>query len=217
MNNITLKEYEGMKYYEYLPANFDEGKKYPFMVFLHGAGERGAVELAKKHGPIREVENGLDLPCVLIVPSCEENKTWFNYLERLAGLIKQYRKNAFIDKDRICMTGLSMGGYGTWAFGMAFPELLSAIAPLCGGGMAWNAKMLVKTPVWAFHGDQDNVVHISESEKMVQALKSCGGNVKYTVYNGYYHDIWTVTYKNPEFYSWILSQVRCEEYITKDE
>ena len=215
MDNILLKEYEGMQYYEYFPADFNKEKKYPLMVFLHGAGEREFVEQAKKFGPIHEVEQGMNVQAIVLCPFCKGSNTWFNYLEKLQKLICIYRENSYVDENRVCMTGLSMGGYGTRVFGMSYPELLSAIAPLCGGGMAWNVKTLIKTPVWAFHGDADDVVEISESDKIVNALRKCGGNVKYTVYKGYRHDIWTVTYKNPEFYEWILSQERCEEYRGK--
>ncbi|MBQ3572007.1 MAG: hypothetical protein IJA15_04175, partial [Clostridia bacterium] len=94
MYSITLREYEGMKYYEYIPAGFDETKKYPLMIFLHGAGERGQVEHVKTFGPLHEIENGMDIPCVLIAPFCEGVDTWFNYFERIGNLIKLYRQNS---------------------------------------------------------------------------------------------------------------------------
>ncbi|WP_298847029.1 carboxylesterase family protein [Clostridium sp.] len=111
-----------------------------------------------------------------------------------------------VDESKTYLTGISMGGYGTWALSMACPDKFAAIAPICGGGMAWYAGALNKMPVWAFHGANDDVVSLSESKNIVNAIVANEGSVKYTVYPDAYHDSWTETYNNPELYTWLLQR-----------
>ncbi len=109
-----------------------------------------------------------------------------------------------MDTERIYLTGLSMGGYGTWALAAKYPERFAAIVPICGGGKRFMARSLKDIPVWAFHGAKDNVVPLKESVKMVNAVKALGGNARLTVYPDAGHDSWTETYRNKELYSWFL-------------
>lgn len=212
MDKFSVKCFEDMYYYEYLPKGFESSRPYPLMLFLHGAGERGLLEHVKRYGPLHEIEEGMELPFVIVAPYCEGSKTWFDYGERLGRFLETYRKKTYVDKEKIYCTGLSMGGFGTWSFGMSHPEWFAAIAPVCGGGMAWNTETLVKTPVWTFHGDCDDTVSIEETKRMVESLKGRGGNVRFTVYPGYNHDVWTVTYRNTSFYKWLLDNSRNEAY-----
>ena len=190
-----------------LPADYGKSRKsWPLVLFLHGSGESGSdLAKVKVHGPPKLVEANGPFPFILVSPQ-SSGRGWnpdvLNAL--LDSIIKQYR----VDKDRVYLTGLSMGGYGTWSLAAAHPEKFAAIAPLCGGGNPADAAKLVKIPTWVFHGAKDTTVPPKRSEEMVEALKAAGGNPKFTVYPDAGHDCWTVTYDNPEFYQWLLAQKR---------
>ncbi|MCM8529875.1 MAG: prolyl oligopeptidase family serine peptidase [Lentisphaeraceae bacterium] len=195
----------------YKPKNYSSEKALPLMIFLHGMGERGNDILkAKKHGPSKEAESKKDFPFILIVPQCLKDtkagkgKGWWkpNDLELLLTHVKKTYK---VDEKRIYLTGLSMGGFGSWAWAAKSPQHFAAVAPICGGGNPKTAKSLKKLPIWVFHGDKDSAVNISKSQVMVDALKKIDGNVKFTIYPGVKHDSWTQTYANPELYTWFLS------------
>jgi len=109
-------------------------------------------------------------------------------------------------EDRVYLMGFSMGGYGTWQLAMSIPNMVAAIVPICGGGMYWNAGRLMNVPVWAFHGKEDALVYVEESEKMVRAVNKNGGKAKLTIYPECGHDSWSETYKNPEVFEWLLSK-----------
>jgi len=118
-----------------------------------------------------------------------------------------------VDKDRVYLTGLSMGGFGVWALATEYPDRFAAIAPICGGGrrlldFPGRLARIVNLPVWSFHGDRDEEIPVEESTKLVEALRQHGGNVASTVYPGVGHDAWTRTYANPELYDWFLAQAR---------
>ncbi|MBN2840022.1 MAG: prolyl oligopeptidase family serine peptidase, partial [Coriobacteriia bacterium] len=113
-----------------------------------------------------------------------------------------------VDEDRVYVTGLSMGGFGTWALAAAYPDRFAAIAPICGGGDPEQACRHADVPTWAFHGEQDQVVPVERTEEMVEALQACNGDVRMTLYPDLGHDSWTVTYDNPELYEWMLKQRR---------
>ncbi len=111
-----------------------------------------------------------------------------------------------IDKTRVYLTGLSMGGYGAWMLGIASPERFAAVVPICGGGQPSLACALKDVPIWAFHGSADPVVPVSETQKMVRALEACGGNVKFTIYPGVTHDSWSQTYADDALWQWLFEQ-----------
>lgn len=195
------------KYSIQYPEGYKEkgDKDYPLMIFLHGAGERGTdLSLVDIHGPVKELNTGRSMPCIIVSPQCPENVYWqVNRLEKtLAEVLEENR----IDRSRMYLTGLSMGGYGTWNWAAAHPETFAAIAPVCGGGNPDLAEALVNMPIWVFHGAKDEVVPLSESENMVNAIKKVGGNVKLTTFPEAGHDSWTETYNNDAFYKWLFSQ-----------
>jgi predicted peptidase len=196
-----------MDYYLYLPDRYSQNDKpWPLMIFLHGAGERGDdLNKVKLHGPPKLVDQGKDFPFVIISPQCPNDNWWPNLIESVMALIDDTVEKYNIDETRIYLTGMSMGGYGTWAISCSYPQRFAAIAPVCGGGMAFIAENLKNVPVWAFHGAKDQVVLLAESEKMVSAVKKSGGNAKLTVYAKAEHDSWTETYNNPKLYEWLLS------------
>ncbi|MBG1244248.1 prolyl oligopeptidase family serine peptidase [Nostoc sp. NZL] len=179
----------------------------PTILFLHGAGERGSnLDNVKRHGVAKIVEQQPDFPFIVISPQCPQGEYW--NVKRLGTLLDEVIASYRVEPNRVYLTGLSMGGYGTWHLAAVQPERFAAIAPICGGGNPQAARKLKNLPVWAFHGAKDNVVPLSESEIMVSALKACDGNVKFTVYPEANHDSWTQTYNNPELYEWFLRHQR---------
>jgi predicted peptidase len=194
-----------LPYLLYLPKNTGK-KKLPLVMFLHGAGERGhTLDLVSVHGIPKLIKEGKDFGFIAVSPQCPVNSWWTKELDALQGLLEHVINTYNVDTKRVYLTGLSMGGMGTWQFAGTYPEYFAAIAPICGGGEWLSARMLGKIPVWAFHGDKDDVVPLEESERMVRFVKKAGGNAKLTVYKGVGHDSWTKTYNNPKFYAWLLS------------
>ena len=197
------------RYWLHLPAGYAKQpkKQWPLLLFLHGAGERGDnLELVKNHGPAKLIEQGRQLPFIVVSPQCPVDYWWRS--EVLATLLDDVERRYRVDKQRVYVTGLSMGGFGTWSLALEFTDRFAAIAPICGGGHWWAVPRIKHLPVWVFHGKQDKVVPCERSEEMVAALRQCGGNVKFTVYPKANHDSWTVTYENPELYRWLLRHKR---------
>ena len=215
---ITVTKTATLDYLLYQPKDYDAkgDKKWPLILFLHGAGERG-TDLAKVtiHGPPKLVKQGKEFPFIIVSPQCPENQRWDSaaLLALLDDLIAKHK----VDASRVYVTGLSMGGYGSWSLGMLHPEKFAAIAPICGGGSTIDVKLsnrqkanpLKTLGVWAFHGGKDSVVPVAESERMINELKKAGcADVKLTVYPEANHDSWTATYDNPELYDWFLQHKR---------
>jgi predicted peptidase len=177
------------------------------MLFLHGAGERGEdLALIKRHGVAHIVEAQPDFPFLVVSPQCPPNEAWS--ADMLVALLDEIERHYAIDPERIYGTGLSMGGFGTWALAIASPDRLAAIAPICGGGDATRVGAIRHLPVWAFHGAHDPIVPLQRSTEMVEALRQCGGHVQFTVYPEAGHDAWTETYANPALYTWFLAHTR---------
>ncbi len=194
-----------LPYLLYLPKNASK-KKLPLVMFLHGAGERGNnLDLVKIHGIPKLIEEGQEFPFIAVSPQCPENSWWPLELEALKGLLDTIMSKHNVDKKRVYLTGLSMGGYGTWYLAGMYPHLFAAIAPICGGGDFVLGKQLAKIPIWAFHGDKDDVVPLAESQRMIDIVKSAGGKPKLTVYKNVDHNSWDKTYSNPKFYEWMLN------------
>jgi predicted peptidase len=221
LKNQETKTFKGrsskrleLEYLLFLPKGYKEEKRkeWPLMLFLHGAGERGSnIAKVTVHGPPKLVKEGKDFPFIIVSPQCPEGDAWSE--EALLGLLDQVIKKHRVDQNRVYLTGLSMGGYGTWNLGLRYPERFAAIAPICGGGdvipillpAPGKEARLKRLPIWAFHGAKDNLVPLSESERMVNALKQVGNQtVKLTVYPEAGHDSWTETYNNPGLYEWLL-------------
>lgn len=205
-STITMKV--SAQYLISLPEGYGSGdQKWPLVLFLHGVGERGSdLELVKKHGPPKLIAAGKTFPFIMVAPQCPDNQWWSE--DVLSALLDRIEADYRVDKSRVYLTGLSMGGFGTWRLAAANPGRFAAIAPICGGGDTGTVCALKDTPVWAFHGARDMLVPLQESQKMVDKLKSCGGDATLTVYPEAEHDSWTETYENPELYSWMLSHSR---------
>jgi predicted peptidase len=203
-----------LKYLLFLPKGYGEQKepKWPLLLFLHGAGERGDdLSLVKKHGPPKLIEQGREFPFIIISPQCPISSWWPEQADALMALLDEVQSKYAVDVDRVYLTGLSMGGFGTWTLISRFPERFAAAAPICGGGDRYLARRLKDVPVWAFHGAKDPVVPLQATTDMVEALKRAGGEVQLTVYPEAQHDSWTETYNNPKLYEWLLSHKRKED------
>lgn len=190
-----------------LPADYDQkpGERWPLVVFLHGAGERGdQVDLVAKHGPPKRVAEGAAFPFILASPQCPAEEWWTE--QPVLELIDHLERSLRVDSRRVYLTGLSMGGYGTWHFATLAPRRFAAVAPICGGGVPYKMRWIQHLPVWAFHGAKDSVVPLEESARLVEALKKAGNTgTKFTVFPEAGHDSWTAAYADPALYEWLLS------------
>lgn len=195
-------------------SSVESGTIWPLLIFLHGSKERSDkldTQLLTSKGLTRELDNGRELPMIVLAPQCPSTSTWPLQTATLNALLDEVIKDFPIDIDRFYLTGMSMGGYGSWIWAASHPDRFAALAPL-GGGYSWifdfpeKVELLRDIPVWAFHGELDDVVPVNETKKLVEALRSYGGNVRMTIYPGSPHDCWTVTYRNDELYDWFLRQ-----------
>jgi predicted peptidase len=198
-----------LNYLLYLPPDYQTKEKVPLLVFLHGAGERGDdLELVKRHGPPKLIEQGKTFPFIIVSPQCSKNRFWTSQQLELTTLIDDIMSKYKVDPERVYLTGLSMGGFGTWSLAAYTPDRFAAIIPICGGGEPIAARVLKNTPVWAFHGAKDPLVPVRRSKEMVDALLKLKDEAKLTIYTEALHDSWTATYANPEIYQWLLSHQR---------
>jgi predicted peptidase len=205
------------------PAKVEVGTKYPLVIFLHGAGERGTDnEKQLIHGVPQFVRRREQYPCFLIAPQCPGPQKWVEVDWSAAThtqpekpgdagrmvleLIEKSLKDLPIDEKRVYVTGLSMGGYGTWDLAARKPEWFAAIAPVCGGADEATAAKIKDLPIWAFHGAKDSAVKPERSRNMIAALKKAGGNPKYTEYPTVGHNSWDNAYGDPAFYEWLFAQ-----------
>jgi len=202
---ITVK----LRYLLFLPEGYADQpqKTWPLMLFLHGAGESGSdLEKVKMHGPPKIVETKRDFPFIVVSPQ-SAGRGWNP--DSLAALLDDVVAHHRVDPDRVYLTGLSMGGFGTWALAAAHPERFAAIVPICGGGNPRDAEKIKHIPVWVFHGAKDPTVPLAASQAMVDALRKAGADeVKFTIYSDAGHDSWTETYANPALYQWLLDHKR---------
>lgn len=209
------------------PKSYDAKQKYPLVLFLHGAGERGADNAAQlKHGMNDFSGEAVQakFPCFIVAPQCPTGDRWVDVdwgadkhdmpakpsppIRLTLRAIENLQKEFSIDAKRLYITGLSMGGYGTWDAIQRHPELFAAAVPICGGGDPKYAEKIKNIPIWAFHGDKDTAVKVERSRDMIAAIKAAGGMPKYTEYPGVGHDSWTATYKDAEMYKWLFAQSR---------
>lgn len=193
-------------YLLYLPKDYNESEKnFPLVLFLHGAGERGTdIEKVKTHGLPKLIHQGKDFPFIVVSPQCPDDIFWNTDI--LISLLDEVIAKYEVDTSRIYVTGLSMGGHGTWELAIRQPNRFAAIAPVCGWTDTSKACLISNIPAWVFHGAKDNVVPVKAAEDMVDALRKCGSNVKLTIYPEANHDSWTETYNNDELYKWFLDQ-----------
>uniref|UniRef100_A0A7C2NWN0 Phospholipase n=1 Tax=Schlesneria paludicola TaxID=360056 RepID=A0A7C2NWN0_9PLAN len=199
------------RYLFFLPVDYGKtDQKWPLLVCLHGSGESGDdLEKVKSHGPPKLVETRPgDFPFVIVSPQVRDDEV--PAIDRwqprfIAELVEHVASHYAVDRDRIYLTGLSMGGFGTIRTLAQYPDLFAAGAPICGGGWDYYARQLKEVPLWFFHGDNDRAVPVELSTVLVKAIRREGGRPRLTVYENVDHDSWTATYDNPELYRWLLS------------
>jgi predicted peptidase len=193
-----------------VPKEPAPGSGYPLLLFLHGSGERGHDNKKQlKHDPTQLAPKEVfeKNPMIVVAPQCPADQWWSGKtLESAIQLVKDLQKELPVNPRQIYITGLSMGGFGTWSALAMEPDLFAAAIPICGGGNPKSVDKFSKVPIWAFHGDADPIVKVEGTRAMIEALKNAGGTPKYTEYPGVQHDAWTRTYKDPELYQWLLAQ-----------
>ena len=204
----------------FVPQSYlQDQDRWPLLLFLHGLGECGTAELdrVKLHGPPHRVEHDPDFPFILVSPQhppvdesgdeLQRNKRVYEawsapmltrWLDRIEAALR-------VDADRLYVTGLSMGGFGTWRLAAYAPDRFAAVAPICGGGQISSAPRLKGMPIWCFHGALDDAVPLRMSQEMVDAVRAAGGDARLTVYPETGHDSWVQAYNTPELYTWFLT------------
>ncbi|HKW33606.1 MAG TPA: prolyl oligopeptidase family serine peptidase [Candidatus Acidoferrum sp.] len=215
------------KYQVFVPENWTEKQKWPVILFLHGAGERGDDGLIQTEVGIgTAIRRYRDrFPAVIVIPQCRKNVWWSEstMADMAMAALAAAQREFHGDAARTYLTGLSMGGYGTWYLAGKYPGKFAAIVPICGGILMPDIaraqspddntpytetarKIGGKTPIWIFHGGDDPVVPVTESRRMNDAMKALGGEVHYTEYPGVGHNSWEKAYAEPDLLAWMLSK-----------
>lgn len=201
-----------IEYLMYLPADYNQqaDKQWPLVLFLHGRGESfGPLSIVAKWGPPKFAQRDDKLPFILVSPQCPKEGFWNDKQRQTAldKLLKHVESKYRVNQRKISVTGLSMGGYGAWQLAVNFPRRFSCIVPICGAGNVADAKKLVDTPVWAFHGTNDEVVPLDQTSNMVEAIKSAGGRkIRFTTLEHVGHNSWSSAYALPDLFNWMLAQ-----------
>ena len=203
-----------LRYLLWLPSGYDDApsRRWPLVLFLHGRGERGDdLSLVAREGLARRLAEGFDLPVIVAAPQCPSGSDWTLHDDALLALLDDLVSRLAVDRRRVYLTGLSMGGRGAWRLAATHPERFAALVPICarrpdGVRDREDARPLVGLPTWVFHGARDRVVPIEESDAMVDALRGHGADVRYTVYPDAGHDSWTQAYAEDELYSWMFAR-----------
>jgi predicted peptidase len=211
-----------LNYRFHAPVRVETGKRYPLILFLHGSGSRGSDNTRQLvHGwPIISYMIEKKKECFFLAPQCPVKQRWWGFekgkltaepsaqMALVLELLDKTIKERPVDTSRMYVTGLSMGGYGTWDIILRRPDLFAAAMPICGGGdttLAWKVRSV---PIWVFHGDSDTIVPPTYSRQMVSALWQCDGNVRYREYPGVGHNCWEATYADPTVLDWLFSQMK---------
>jgi predicted peptidase len=224
----TNADAQALPYRLLKPEKIEPGQRYPLVLFLHGIGERGtdnARQLLHGAGEFAKAANRRKYPCFVVAPQCPADRLWvrkdlkkLNAAEYVMSekpsqpmalvleLVDKLAVDLPVDKGRIYVTGLSMGGFGTWDLIQRRPEFFAAAIPICGRGDLACAAKLKNLPIWAFHGDADPLVPVDRTKSMIEAIRHAGGTPKMTLYPGVGHDSWTATYANPEVLAWLFAQ-----------
>jgi predicted peptidase len=218
---------ESMNYRLFLPKDYDAAKKYPLVLVFHGAGQRGddnRKQLAPYAAGWIDAAVQSNHPSILLLPQCPTGQQWVDTpwskgsysfptvpisqpMKLAKEILDQVLREKSVDKNRVYVMGASMGGYGAWNFVMRYPEFVAAAVPVCGGGDPAMAEAIKHVPIWAFHGDADDVVPPSGSQEMVDAVTKIGGTkIKLTMYPGVRHESFLKAWRGPDLVEWLFSQ-----------
>lgn len=202
--NRELRTAVSGNYFLQLPTDLiQEGSSFPLLIFLHGMAQQDYIfDLA---APPKMKKDGDDFPCAIATPVCNEVR-WS--CDIVLALIEELSERYAIDRDRIYLTGISIGGMATWHTALRNPDLFAAIVPVCGAGDPWNAFRISDVPCWAFHGRKDSIVPVEVTESMLKAIIDSGGNPKVTIYEDGGHRIWDRVYQTEELWQWLFSQAK---------
>ena len=199
-----------LRYRELLPDNFNSNQKYPLVLFLHGAGERGFDNQAQLFHGSKMFTNPVNkekYPSIVIYPQCPTGVFWSSSLQAIKDVLDQHINKGYVDTKRIYIMGLSMGGMGTFEMVIRFPDMFAAAIPICGGTNTERLKVAAgKVKFRIYHGDKDNVVPVENSRKAYRALKEYGADVEYTEFIGCDHDSWNPAFNRPDYLSWLFKQ-----------
>lgn len=209
---IDLTHQVSLDYLLFLPKGYKETgeQQWPLILFLHGAGERGYDATEVMNTAIKELlANQTTSPFILLAPQCPPDTWWVEKEGALIALLDSITGTHAVDESRVYLTGLSMGGAGSWYLASKHPKRFAALAPICGASLWWqgfpqNAALLKDIPIWAFHGDADDVVPITVTEEIVAVLQENQADVQLTRYPGVAHNSWAQTYANPALYEWLF-------------
>ena len=196
----------------HLPADSILKSKPPVLIFLHGRSLSGTnLDLVKKYGVIHEIEKGRKVPAIVVAPQVIAGKSWEP--EKIMSVLKFVQRTFDTDTNRVYVAGMSLGGYGTLRFAGAYPGVVTAAVALCGGGNPNDGCDLATVPLWIQHGNSDRAVPISESEKIVKAIKNCNGgeNLKYTVHKGADHGALERIFRTDEMYEWLFQYTKADK------
>lgn len=204
--SLKISDEISIPYLQYLPKDYDKDKKHPLMLFLHGRGEsNGPLSVVAQWGPPKIVANGKNLPFILISPQCPKEDFWSSdtQIDRLLKLLDHVKKEFSVDENRIVLTGLSMGGYGSWELAAREPDMFAAVMPICGGGKPENASKLKDLNIWVYHGTADTAVPYQKSVDMVEAIKKAGNKtIQFTTLQDVGHNSWSEAYGNKKVWKW---------------
>ena len=214
--SLRTSDSADMEYLLYLPEGYEpdqqQQKKFPLMLFLHGRGEsHGPLSLVAKWGPPRMVEHGAELPYILVSPQCPGDQSWGDATQqqRLVELLDHLTEQYAVDASRIYLTGLSMGGFGSWQLAADHPQRFAAVVPICGGGDPADADQLKDLPIWVWHGTEDGAVPFEKSQEMVDAIRQAGSDkLRFTALEHIGHNSWSAAYATPELFDWLNQQKR---------
>jgi predicted peptidase len=215
--------HERMPYLLFVPKDYDRLKKYPLVLWLHGGGSRGD-DLKQLNvygdqsglGYFARADNQSKYPSFIVAPQCPLNKLWGDpdsvqptaEMRLVLEILEKVQADYSVDSRRLYATGISLGGFGTWDVIARRPEMFAAAVPICGGGNPAKAPLMAKTPIWAFHGEQDELVNVSQSRRMIAAIRNAGGEPRYTEYKGVGHNSWERAFAEPKLLPWLFAQRR---------
>jgi predicted peptidase len=213
-HQLTLNNGTDMRYLLYLTDDYqnDTIKLWPFILFLHGSGERGTdAEVVKTVGLPKRIDSRPDFPCIVLSPQCPLDERWPEQSDDVIALLDAVLPELHVDHSRIYLNGLSMGGQGAWHLGALYPERFAAVLPICGRipaveGFPEQVCALEDVPVWVFHGAKDDRVPVEDSITLTNILKDCGGNVQLTIFPDGDHFCWGRVYEDQSVWDWLLAQ-----------